>query len=408
MMNERIVEIIKNIFSLHEIIDNPTCYIYDLKDICKKIEKMELYAPKNVNLYYAIKANPNKAILNYIRKFDFIKGVEIASSGELQKSLDLYRPYEIIFTGPGKTPLELEMAIQKGIRLINCESIVEAYRISEIAYQNNKIVDILLRINIDYYVEGADEHMAGCSTKMGIDEKDFKKNLEEIKKYSNINIKGIHVFSASGVLDYKYLIKYVNYVFRLVKKLEDEKINIDIIDFGGGIGIDYTKDNFQFDIKNYFNELSKLIKNFGYDKKEIIFELGKYIVGECGYYATKIIDIKNNKNHKHIVTAGGVNHMRLPIATDRKHPVYIINNFEEKFCKYQETVHNEVVDIEGPLCMDEDKISWDEKIHCANIGDIVVLRQSGAYCYSASTLWFLSHDLPKEIIINEKDEISYE
>ena len=60
---------------------------------------------------------------------------------------------------------------------------------------------------------------------------------------------------------------------------------------------------------------------------------------------------------------------------------------------------NEIVDIEGPLCMTEDKISWDEPIEHASIGDIIVLTQSGAYCYSASTLWFLSHKLPMELII---------
>ena len=407
-MSERIIKLIKKIFSIPEISDNPSCYIYDLKDIKKKIKKIELYAPQNISLYYAMKANPNKKILNYIRKFNFIKGVEIASSGELKKALEIYNPHEIIITGPGNTLKELELVIQNEIRLINCESIVEAYRINEIANHNNKIVDVLLRINIDYYVEGADEHMAGCSTKMGIDEKDFQKIYYEIKKYSNLNFKGIHVFSASGILDYKYLIKYAKYVLNLVKKLEEKGINIEIIDFGGGIGIDYTKKNLKFDIKKYFYELNELINKFNFNKKEFILELGKYIVGECGYYATKIIDIKNNKNYKHIVTAGGVNHMRLPIATDRKHPVYIINNFEKKICQYQENVRNEIVDIEGPLCMNEDKISWNEKIPCAEIGDIVVLKQSGAYCYSASTLWFLGHEFPKELIINEKDEVEYD
>ena len=114
---------------------------------------------------------------------------------------------------------------------------------------------------------------------------------------------------------------------------------------------------------------------------------------------TEIIDIKDCKGQKHIVCAGGVNHMRLPIATDRKHPVYIIERNIPDIYEGQTIVQNEKVDIEGPLCMTEDKISWDEYIENARIGDLVVLTQSGAYCYSASTLWFLSHKLPEEIIL---------
>lgn len=91
--------------------------------------------------------------------------------------------------------------------------------------------------------------------------------------------------------------------------------------------------------------------------------------------------------------------MRLPIATDRKHPVYIVDMVLPKIYDKQIEVSNETVDIEGPLCMTEDKISWDEYIENAKIGDIVVLAQAGAYCYSASTLWFLSHQLPLELII---------
>ena len=257
-------------------------------------------------------------------------------------------------------------------------------------------------------MDGADEHMAGQSTKMGIDEDKFLDAVNEIKKMQYIECRGVHVFSASGVLNYEYLIKYADYVFQLVSHLEKNDMKIDIIDFGGGIGIDYTKEGRKFDTEKYFSELRKLIRTYHFENKEMILELGKYIVGEAGYYTSKIIDIKKIKGYTHIVTAGGVNHMRLPIATDRKHPVYIIRCNEPAFGDFQEQVVNEIVDIEGPLCMDEDKISWDELVERADIGDIVVLTQSGAYGYSASTLWFLSHEFPREYVISESGELIYE
>ena len=241
--------------------------------------------------------------------------------------------------------------------------------------------------------------MSGCSTKMGIDEKQYGESFEEIEKLNNINIKGIHVFAASGVLNYDSLIKSVKYIFNIVKLFENYFHKIDIIDFGGGIGIDYSNDNKIFELEKYFVELKKLIEIYDFRDKTIIMELGTYIVGNCGYYTAKIIDIKEVKNHKHIIIAGGVNHMGLPLEMKRKHPVHIIRMNEEKLYDKQPKVTNELADISGPLCMVTDKLSWDEFIEDANIGDIVVYRQSGAYCYGEGMMDFLSHMRPEELFI---------
>ena len=393
--------IVKTFNDDREVRENPTCYIYDLQEIKDRVKEITDNKKANISLYYAMKANPNKEVLRFVMSLPGVKGIEIASIGELEiaEEVGLKDHSKVLFTGPGKTYKELESAIERNIRFINVESLVEAIRINEIAAKKGiDKVPILLRVNIDYFIDGAEEHMAGFSTKLGVDQCNLFDTYEKITKLGHIEVKGLHVFSADGVLDHKVLLKYANYVFNMVREFERKYDDIEVIDFGGGFGIDYTKRNQHFDTKSYFEVLEDLIKGYSFEDKEIILELGKFIVGSCGYYATKIIDIKDCKGKKHIVTAGGVNHMRLPIATDRKHPVYIINLNEEKLYSDQPTVKNEVVDIEGPLCMTEDKISWDEEIDEANIGDIVVLTQAGAYCYSASTLWFLSHPLPKEII----------
>lgn len=402
-MNNEVKEKILNYFNNDlRIIDNPTCYFYDLAQISHQIQEVQNYAGKNVSLYYAMKANPNKEVISHILKHSFVKGIEIASTGELDIALDagLDSTQKVLFTGPGKTIKELERVVKDKIRYINVESLTEAIRINEIAKKLNvDKVDILLRVNIDYYLEGASEHMAGLSTKLGIDQKVFLETFKKIHELKHLNFCGLHVFAADGVLDYNVLLKYAENVFKYVKEIEPIIPNIQVIDFGGGFGLDYTKANKEFDTKKFFEGLDKLVHEYGFENKEMILELGKYIVGNAGYYVTEIVDIKDCKGQKHIVCAGGVNHMRLPIATDRKHPVYIIERNIPDIYEGQTIVQNEKVDIEGPLCMTEDKISWDEYIENARIGDLVVLTQSGAYCYSASTLWFLSHTLPEEIIL---------
>lgn len=401
-MNGKMTDIIRDTFCNNEdVAQNPTCYFYDLSEVTRRIHNVVDYKPENVSLYYAMKANPNKEVVAHVLTHSEVKGIEIASTGELETAVSVgLEESKVLFTGPGKTLKELERVISSGIRFINVESLVEAIRIDQIAEKLGvEKVDILLRVNIDYMLDGASEYMAGFSSKLGIDQCRFEADFNAIKNLKHLNVCGLHVFAADGVIDYSILLKYAEYVFKFVKEAEKFMGEISVIDFGGGLGLDYTKQGKEFDTKEYFTKLGELLKAYGYENKEIILELGKYIAGTAGYYVTEIIDIKDCKGMKHIVCAGGVNHMRLPIATDRKHPVYIIPMNKPDVYEGQPEVVDEEVDIEGPLCMTEDKISWNERVEHARIGDLVVLTQSGAYCYSASTLWFLSHEMPLEIIV---------
>lgn len=235
---------------------------------------------------------------------------------------------------------------------------------------------------------------------MGIDENEFPETYKKISELPHINVCGIHAFAASGVLDYNDLLLANKYIFLLVQKMEKLlQREIRVIDFGGGLGIDYTKENKLFDVKKYGEGLQQLIKEFQLNDKEIIMELGTYIVGNAGYYTAKIIDIKRNKNKKHIVIAGGINHMGLPLEMQRMHPVYIIENNEEKLYDDQMEINKEIVDISGPLCIVNDKLSWDEYIEKASIGDIVVYCQAGAYCYAEGMIEFLLHEKPNIVVM---------
>lgn len=399
-------KIVKKIYDKF-IQDDVPCYVYNFDQIKKNISNIANYMPSNFFLYYAIKANPNADVLKYIKSFKEVSGFEIASIGELETSLKYCNNKEIIFTGPAKTPKELKEAIKHNINLINVESIIEAIRINKIAEEENvDKVDILLRINMDYKIEDAAENMGGLSTKMGIDECQLFDSLSIIKNLKHLNIKGIHVFSASGILHYQAAIDYAKYVFKIVDKLEKYGQNIEIIDLGGGFGVDYSGNEEIFDTKKYFYELKKLIDKANYGKKKFILELGCYLVANSGYYLSKIVDIKSSKGYKHIVLAGGLNH--IPTFTlNGKHPFYILQMNEKKLYDSQIDVNSEVVDIDGPLCTAEDKVLWDVFVEKASIGDVVVIRQAGAYCYCAAWLEFLSHEKPYEIIYdNNKIYIS--
>lgn len=400
------LKLIEKKFSAECYVKNPTAYFYDLDIIDNNINNLMHNAPKQLYLYYAMKANNHPDILKCISQNKNISGFEIASAGELNEAVNYIKPESIIFTGPGKTEYELEMAIKNHIKLINVESVIEAIRIDKIAKKLDiDCIDILIRINLNYIVEEAGEYMSGHSTKMGIDQDSYIESFKFINSLERINICGIHVFAASGVLDYKQLIKSNKYIFDFVKKVEKLTKEIKIIDLGGGLGIDYTDKETIFNVDAYLKDLEKLIREYNFSDKKIIMELGTYLVGNAGYYTSKIIDIKEIKGKKHIIIAGGVNHMGLPLEMRRKHPVRIINLNVTKLYSKQCSVNKDVVDISGPLCMVTDKLSWDQYIESADIGDIVLFLQSGAYCYGEGMKDFLSHFRPNIVIIRNGEEI---
>ena len=399
---EHIREYIKQTYGQEDMRDNPTAYFFDLQMIRENIKRLEQDMPKQVQTYYAMKANPNSDVMNCIEEMNFIRGVEIASAGELKAALNYYDGNHIIFTGPGKTEYELKKAIENHIKYINIESITEAVRINNIAKELNiEYVDVLLRVNLNYNEVMEAERMAGYSTKMGIDEDDFIEGFQKIGRLERIRIKGIHAFAASGILDYQILLNIDQYIFELVLQLQSKLGNIPVIDFGGGLGIDYSNMKRKFDLERYKRGLTKLIDKYQFHEKEIIMELGTYITGNAGYYTAKIIDIKKIKGKKHIIIAGGINHMGLPLEMRRKHPVEIIPMNVPELYQNQPGVCSEVVDISGPLCIVSDKLCWDEKIERAEIGDIVMFYQAGAYCYEEGMHEFLMHELPAVKIFDE-------
>lgn len=402
-LDSKTTDVIKETYLKTDFISNPTGYFYDLSRIDENIDALSLHKPLNVDLFFAMKANSYDEVMRRVVSHKEIEGIEIASSNELEEALNYVDASKIIFTGPGKTDFELECALKRNIKFINVESVAEAVRIQKIAEkQAIKNVDILLRINLDYSISSADEKMSGVSTKMGIDQCEVLKACNIIGDLDRISIKGIHVFAASGVLDYVQLLKCNRYIFELVKTLEGSGIAVDVIDFGGGIGIDYSDSNKEFDTTGYFESLRKLIEEFHYEKKSFIMELGTAIVGSAGFYTAKIIDIKKVKGKKHIVIAGGVNHMGLPLEMRRQHPVRIIKCNNEPLYEGCPYVENELVDISGPLCMVTDKLAWDTYVESAEIGDIVVFLQAGAYCYGEGMINFLNHPWPRQIVYESK------
>jgi len=378
------------------------CYIYDTAPMREKIAFLTDIMPAGVDIYYAMKANPHAAFLAAAREAD-AKGIEIASLGEAEKAIAAgFSAAQLIYTGPGKTEEELRWCVTQGIRTIHIESLTEAHRLNAICEEAGKTQDILLRINADFDIHEAQTTFSGGSKKFGIDEEKLVFALPLIAALPGLNFRGLHVYAASGVLNVQDLLKNCELVFGMARNIEVTypDMRCDIIDFGGGFGIDYLETGHDFDPLAWAHGLQRLIDTYDFNGRSFFLELGRYLAADSGWFCSEIIDIKESRGKKQVVCAGGINHFRRPAALAINHPLAIVQRGQPLLFPEQETVRNESVYFGGPLCTGADKLANDVYVEAADVGDIAVFGYAGAYGLSMSNIEFLSHARPAEIVLD--------
>jgi len=378
------------------------CYLYDTAPMCRKIAHLAEIMPQGVEIYYAMKANPHQAFLDAALKSG-ARGIEIASLGEAEKAVAAgFSPQQLIYTGPGKSPEELRWSVRHNIRTVHIESLTEAHRLNAIATELGKTQDILLRINADFDIHEAQTTFSGGSKKFGVDEEKLCDVLPQILALEHLNFRGLHVYAASGVLNVDDLLKNCELVFGMAKNIEAEYAGVvcDIIDFGGGFGVDYLETGHDFDPQAYADGLNALIANYGFGGRTFFLELGRYLAADSGWFCTQILDIKDSRGKKQVICAGGINHFRRPAALAINHPLAIVSMQMPPLFDDQERIANESVYFGGPLCTGADKLANNIYVITADIGDIAVFGLAGAYGLSMSNIEFLSHERPEEVVLS--------
>jgi len=377
------------------------CYIYDTAPMREKITHLVKIMPAGLEVFYAMKANPHPAFLKAALEAGAV-GIEIASLGEARRAVEAgFNPNRLIYTGPGKSVEELTWSVENGVRTVHIESLTEAHRLNAICGRLGKKIDILLRINADFDIHEAQTTFSGGSKKFGIDEEKLDEALPQILALSHLNFRGLHVYAASGVLNVADLLKNCELVFELTKRIEAdyEGVMCDIIDFGGGFGVDYLETAQDFDPHAYADGLAAMIEKYGFAGRRFVLELGRYLAADSGFFCSEILDIKESRGKKQVICAGGINHFRRPAALSINHPLAIVRMDADKVFDGQESVRDEAVYFGGPLCTSADKLANDVYVEAADIGDIAVFGLAGAYGLTMSNQEFLSHARPPEIVL---------
>ena len=333
---------------------------------------------------FSTKSNSNLEILKEIKNNGL--GADVVSKGELMIALKAgISPKKIVFSGVGKTKSELVYAINKNILLINCESKSEILVIEDIAKSKNKKVDIGIRLNPNTDAKTLKQISTGKKeNKFGINEKTFIEVSKYIKNSKFLNLKCLSVHIGSQILDHKPYQKMLNVLEKLIKKMD---FKFEYIDLGGGMGIDYNKDNKNFDFKKYNQIIKKFLKK---NNAKIIFEPGRSIIGDSAILISKIIYIKESSNKDFIIMDAAMNDFMRPALYGAEHRIIPL--------KKTNKMTNKSYDFVGPICETTDKFLTTNKFQKLNENDYVIICDVGAYGSSLSSNYNI-RPKPAEILI---------
>lgn len=370
-------------------------YAYDRNLISARVESLRQHLPSQVKIHYAMKANPMPAVVQHLSHL--VDGIDLASTGEMAIALDSgMSPDLISFAGPGKTQAELMQAVAAGVTL-NMESAREMESIAKIGAEQNIRAKVAIRVNPDFELKSSGMKMGGGSQQFGVDAEEVPHMLRRLAEL-DLEFMGFHIFSGSQNLRVESLLETQEKTLALAAELSEhtphglKKVNI-----GGGFGIPYFPGDKPLDLEKLGQGLGSLLDSFEKDfpDTEVILELGRYIVGEAGLYVTRIIDKKISRGQTYLVVDGGMHHHLAASGNfgqfiRKNYPVAIANRMGDE---------PETTNVVGCLCTPLDNLGDKMELPKAEVGDLVVLYQSGAYGLTASPTAFLGHPAPKEILV---------
>lgn len=386
----------KTLDGIAAMLDEEVFYAYDKQIVKRQIDLFHKHIPKAIKLHYAIKANPYPALI-YAMK-DWVEGFDVASQKEMLRAIQSGMPcHDISFAGPSKQIAEIKAAISAGVTL-HIESELELARAIEIGQTLNIKPIIAFRVNPAFELKASGMKMGGGPKQFGIDEERLLEMLPNLD-YNQLAFRGFHIYWGSQNLKIDAIVDAHNNTFALAQKLIDATpVPVQTINIGGGFGIPYFAGESRLDLAPIGANLTSLLDSFPQVAKcELIIELGRFLVAEAGIYASKITDKKVSRGHTYLMTNGGLHHH---LSNSGNFGQVIRKNYPVAIGNKMASMHNvEQVTAVGPLCTPLDTLADKMQLNDPQIGDWLVIFQSGAYGPTASPQDFLGHPHVNEILL---------
>ncbi len=391
-------------------------YLYEEKVILDRIGALVREFPYT-HFLYSMKANDNQAVTAAILRHGF--GADCASPVEVQRA-ELYGvPREQIhYSAPGKTDRSIRETLNQCILI--ADSVNEVAKISRIAEEMGQRALIGLRIDPDYNYNEEDGN--ALPTKFGIEYSQVKEHISDWLKDPNLDLIGIHIHMHSQELYWPRLAAYQDAVLQVADELiEEYDFPMSFINIGSGVGIAYGRKDEPCDIEALGGSLTQKWRAFSQRHPDIqlFMETGRFITGKAGLYVTKVIDRKVSRGKTFLILAGTMNGFIRPVlarAFTKFAGGYSDTPMEPLFTKTDafplwcvsgdgRTIEErETVTMAGNLCTSADIIAEDIEFRKLLPGDLVVIRNAGAYASVVSPVQFSALPRPAQIMIREDDQ----
>lgn len=345
-------------------------YYYDMELLKETLEVIKAESSKyGYHVHYAVKANANPRILAAIAAQGL--GADCVSGGELQAALDAGFPADkVVFAGVGKADWEINLGLDRDIFCFNVESLAELEIINELAAAKGKVARVALRINPEVDAHTHAKITTGLKeNKFGINLSLLGKVLDAMASMKSVRLIGIHTHIGSQITDMSAFRNLAIRMNEIQEELESRGVQVENLNFGGGLGIDYYHPNHlpipAFD--NYFAVFKKLLKLR--PGQQVHFEPGRSVVAQCGSLISRVLYVKEGEVKKFAILDAGFTELIRPAMYDAYHRIENISSDEEV----------EVYDVVGPICESSDVFGKDMELNRVHRGDFIALRSAGAY-----------------------------
>ena len=341
-------------------------YVYDFDRIAERYQSLKkAFSGRKSLICYAVKANSNLSVLSHLAGLG--SGADCVSIGEVKRALEAGIPkYRIIFSGVGKRDDEIREALEDDILMLNLESEAEMERVEAIAAEQGVQARISIRVNpnIDpkthpYISTGLHEN------KFGVDIETAKRMYIKAHHSEHLDPVGIHFHIGSQLTELEPIREASAIVADLVRSLLAIKIELKFFDVGGGLGIVYDDET---TIEPYDYAQAILGTLSGLDMT-ILCEPGRFVVGEAGWFLTRVLYEKRNDGKRFIIVDGAMNDLLRPSLYNAYHKVEVAGKMGDET----------PADVVGPVCESGDFFAKDRLLPPTEAGDVVVVHSAGAY-----------------------------
>jgi diaminopimelate decarboxylase len=349
------------------------CYVYSRAALVAAFAEFDIaFAGRDHLVCYAVKANSNLAILNLFAGLG--SGFDIVSGGELHRVLKAGGdPGKVVFSGVGKRPDEMRVALAAGILCFNVESTAELKVLNQVARDMNKIAPVSLRVNPDVDAKTHPYISTGLKeNKFGIPFEEAETVYVSAQSLTNIRVTGLDCHIGSQLTELDPFVAACGKMLGLLDRLESRGLRIDHLDLGGGLGISYSRETPPL-AREYVAALSGCV---GRRKQRVLIEPGRALVGNAGLLLTRVEYLKHTPHRDFAIVDAAMNDLMRPALYDAYHEILpVIAANADNAIPYQ---------VVGPVCETGDFLGHDRNLALSE-GDLLAIMSAGAYGMSMSS-----------------------